>query len=103
MDASAIGCAIQTPVYPRSAKLKLVGSFGIIDRNGVTIQEGGFTRVTFLLEHHLYSHALGFVGEHIDKTRMRDLDKLLIVPGSHLHFLFPERIFPDDHCSHSLL
>ena len=86
-----------------SAELGLLGSLGIIDRNGITIQKGGFTRITLLLQDHPNADLLCFVREHVQKTCMRKLSKLLIVFLSQRDFLLPERIFSQDQRTDPLL
>ena len=43
----------------------------------------GIIRITLLLHNDLYSNELALVGEHIDESGMRDLDKVLVVFFAH--------------------
>src|SRR5689334_19109566 len=51
----------------------------MIGRHFVQIQEAGLARVTLFGNHHPHAHRLRLVGEQLQKFRVWDLDKLLVV------------------------
>ena len=66
----------------------------LLDR--LIVQKATFAGVTLFRGEHLYPYELRFVGKHLDKAGVRDLDKVLISALAESDLLFPLRIMPDD-------
>ncbi len=102
MDHLPISRSIPTACNPLPTKRRWLRSFGIVGGNVVQIKKRSFRRVAFFVGNHLNAHERSLVLQHLNKTGMRHLNKLLVVLLAHLDCLFPERVFPDTERSDSL-
>ena len=66
--------------------------------DGFVVEETAFGCVTLLLLVDGNPLQVTLVGEHVDKLAKRDLDKVLIIPISHVDVLFPVLVVTDDDC-----
>lgn len=64
--------------------------------DGLQIQEGAFRRVALFLDDHLDPCQLGFVGQHVDKSRVGNGHEVLVVDPANVHGLFPALGVSDD-------
>ena len=106
MDGGAAFDAIPAAIpTPREVGLFfLLGSLrGIIDGQGVQIQEAGAARVALLRDLHADAARLGFVGEELQEPRMGNLHEFLIVLLPQFHVGFPERVLAQDQHANAFL
>ena len=71
--------------------------------NGIAIKKAGFTGIAFFIRFHHNANQRSFVAKLVNKTSVRNLDKVLIVPLPHLDLLFPEDVFSYHNGSNTLL
>src|SRR5258708_30199455 len=102
MDHLPISRSIPTTCNPFPAKRRWLRLFWIVGGNVVQVKKRSFGRVAFFVSNHLNTHERPLVLQHLNKTGVRYLNKLLVVLLAHLDFLFPERVFPDTECPDSL-
>ncbi len=75
--------------------------FSVLDR--FQVKKRGLGRVALLSEGAGNPDHLALVIEHVQKPRMGDLHKVLVVALPHRYLLFPVLVFPNDDCSNALL
>src|SRR5258706_7010261 len=96
MNSSSVCCTIEATCFAFAAKTWLLFPFGVINGDGILIQERGLARVAFFDCHDVNAHQPGFVRHHVNKASMRNLHERLIVPFADLNLLLPKRVLSDD-------
>src|SRR6266566_9862496 len=103
-DLASIFCTVQavSPPNPLSAKGVFFLVVGFVSRKRVKINKARLAGIALFPDFHLDANERGFVGDHVNKSRMRNGNKILIVFPAHLTFLLPERVLPDNDRSYPL-
>src|SRR5579883_2815805 len=78
VDELSVRSSIQTPCDPFPAENVLGFLAFLVGQQGITIQENGFAGIGFFREHHPDALLLSFVGEQVNQSGMRQLDKVLV-------------------------
>jgi hypothetical protein len=74
---------------PLAAKDMLFLIAGSVGRDRVQVQKAGFTGIALFGDFDLDTDQGCFVGEHVNKTSVRNAHEVLIVVPPSVHFLFP--------------
>jgi hypothetical protein len=74
----SITCAVPTARHALAGKHRLLNTISLIGGQRVVVQERCLAGIALFLQHHLDPNQSGFVGQLIDKARMRNLYELLI-------------------------
>src|SRR5438876_101206 len=89
MDEALATCPIPSPVAS-TTETRLLRPLGVVGGKRIAVQKTGLACVAFFGHDDSDAHQRRLVLEHLDETRMGDLDKRLIVALAHLDFLLPE-------------
>ena len=95
MHDGAILGSIPTARNARAGKHRLLSTISLIGGKRVVVQKTRLAGIALFLEDDLDPDQFGFVGQLINKPRMRELHELLRGALAQLPLLFPERVFPD--------